>query len=89
MMSERPATTQEALHALGVMSGVLRYCPKHEVFYRGAMGPEAALPYYDKYLVEARQFFPTLITFYTALLYERARLGNTFCHQCARHLGYV
>lgn len=86
MMSNRPSTTHEALQALGVMSGALKYCPIHDVFYKGSEGPDAGMPYYDKHLAEARRFFPTPVAFYTELKYERARLANSFCHKCARYV---
>lgn len=87
MMLNRPTTTQEALQALGAMSGVLKYCAIHDVLYKGSEDLDAAMPYYDKHLEEARRFFPTPVAFYTALKGERARLDNAFCHRCAHYAG--
>jgi hypothetical protein len=84
-----PTEAKEALYDLAVKAEMLRYCPKHEVYYRGPQGAEAAMPYYDRHLAAVRQFFPTPVAFYTALKHERSLLKNTFCHQCARCVGFV
>jgi hypothetical protein len=84
-----PATQQETLYALAVMSGVLAYCPKHETYYRGVVMPQDAMPIYDRHLAEARACFSSPVAFYTALKHARAIHEDTFCRQCTRAVGFV
>lgn len=82
-----PASAQEALYALAVMSGVLGYCARHETFYRGAGAPEDAMPYYDRHVDEIRKFFASPVAFYTALKTARSRHQHYFCPKCTNAVG--
>jgi hypothetical protein len=83
-----PTNAQDALLAVAVMAGSLRYCPRHNVHYRGLEGPDATLPYYDRYLAELREFFPTPVHFYTAMKHARAQRPNTYCQACSQAVGF-
>jgi hypothetical protein len=84
-----PTTEHEALRALAVMAGVLRYCPRHDLFYRGPEPVDAAMPLYDRHLDEVRRFFPTPVAFYTALKYARSQHQAMYCPECTRAVGFV
>lgn len=86
-MSTTPA--QEALYALAVRAGVLRYCEKHQVMFRGPEDPEAAMPLYDRHLQAVRAFYPTPVAFFTALKFARSQHTQTYCPECTRAVGFV
>ena len=86
---KKPTTAQDALHALAVMAGVLRYCPRHGVFYRGPEPADSAMPYYDRHIGEVREHFPTPVAFYTALKHSRSKHVLTYCPECTRAVGFV
>jgi hypothetical protein len=77
------------LHALATMAAVLRYCPKHQMYYRGDQMPEAAMPYYDRHLAEIRHFFPTPVAFHVGLKHLRTIHVATYCAGCTGAVGFV
>jgi hypothetical protein len=77
-----PVTATDALYALAVMSGVLRYCPRHETYYRGEAAIEAAMPIYDRHLEEVRTFFSSPVAFHTALKHARGMFPEPYCRWC-------
>lgn len=83
-----PINQQEALIALAVMSGVLRRCAKHGMYYRGEVMPMQAMPIYDRHIGEVRKFFPSPVAFYTALNYTRSIHSEPFCKMCTNSVGF-
>ena len=82
------ATAKEALYALAVMSGVLRYCPKHDAYYRGEAALEEAMPVYDRHLEEVRAFFGSPVAFHTALKHARSVHSEQYCRRCTDAVGF-
>lgn len=83
-----PTTASEALYALAVMSGVLRYCPRHGTYYRGEGVAEDAMQHYDRHIAEARKFFASPVAFYTAMKTVRSKHRHIYCPECTNAVGF-
>ncbi|MET0935326.1 MAG: hypothetical protein ABWX83_05010 [Luteibacter sp.] len=84
-----PTTQKEALHAIAVKSGVLAYCARHDAYYRGSEGLDAAMACFDRHLADVRRFFSSPVAFYTALKYARTEYPDTYCRGCTNAVRFV
>lgn len=83
-----PVTVEDALSALAVMSGVLRYCPTHDAYYRGETAVIDAMSVYDRHLEEVRAFFSSPVAFHTALKHIRSIHREQYCRRCTEAVGF-